>query len=130
MSNPQFVNVFLGRLNQVVIEHNAGTGDRVGEKVALATQNALIEARKKFDEVQSRLIGASIRNAEQIAFLAGLDVLTIPPKAIEEFQSSGKCKDQVVSHLKKEIVPILSSLTIILQEIIRSNQLIILEMIK
>ncbi len=105
LSNPQFVNVFLGRLNQIVIEHNAGTGDKVGEKVALATQNALIEAREKFDEVQSRLIGASIRNAEQIAFLAGLDVLTIPPKAIKEFQESGKPCDQVVSHLKKEIIP-------------------------
>jgi len=105
LSNPQFVNVFLGRLNQVVIEHKAGTGDLVGEKVALATQNALIEAREKFKEVQSRLIGASIRNGDQVAFLAGLDVLTIPPKAIKEFQDSGKSRDQVISHLNKEIMP-------------------------
>jgi len=105
LSNPQFVNVFLGRLNQVVIEHKAGTGDLVGEKVALATQNALIEAREKFKEVQSRLIGASIRNSDQVAFLAGLDVLTIPPKAIKEFQDSGKSRDQVISHLNKEIMP-------------------------
>ena len=105
LSNPQFVNVFLGRLNQVVIDHKAGTGDQVGEKVALATQNALIEAREKFEDVQSRLIGASIRNGDQVAFLAGLDVLTIPPKAIKEFQDSGKSIDQVVSHLKKEIRP-------------------------
>ena len=40
--------------------------------------------------MQSRLIGASIRNGDQVAFLAGLDVLTIPPKAIKEFQDSGK----------------------------------------
>ena len=66
----------------MVIDHKAGTGDQVGEKVALATQNALIEAREKFEDVQSRLIGASIRNGDQVAFLAGLDVLTIPPKAI------------------------------------------------
>ena len=89
----------------MVIDHKAGTGDQVGEKVALATQNALIEAREKFEDVQSRLIGASIRNGDQVAFLAGLDVLTIPPKAIKEFQDSGKSIDQVVSHLKKEIRP-------------------------
>ena len=103
LSNPKFVNVFLGRLNQVVIEHEAGTGDQVGEKVALATQNALIDIREKFKEVHSRLIGASIRNGDQVAFLAGLDILTIPPKAISEFQGSGKSVDQVVTHLNKEI---------------------------
>ena len=31
--------------------------------------------------------------------------MTIPPKAIKEFQESGKPSDQVVSHLKKEIIP-------------------------
>ncbi|MBC8283284.1 MAG: transaldolase [Nitrospinae bacterium] len=105
LSNPDFVNVFLGRLNQVVIDHKAGSGDQVGEKVTLATQNALIEAREKFKDVQSRLIGASVRNGDQVAFLAGMDVLTIPPKAIKDFQESGKSPDQVVSHLTEEIVP-------------------------
>ena len=79
LSNPDFVNVFLGRLNQLVIEHKAGSGDQVGEKVSLSTQNALIEARKNHKKVKSRLIGASVRSGEQVAFLAGLDVLTIPP---------------------------------------------------
>ena len=105
LSNPDFVNVFLGRLNQVVIDHKAGSGDQVGEKVTLATQNALIDAREKYKDVQSRLIGASVRNGEQVAFLAGLDVLTIPPKAIKEFQESGKSADQIVSHLAEDIVP-------------------------
>jgi transaldolase len=77
----------------------------VGEKVTLATQNALIEAREKYKDVHSRLIGASVRNGEQVAFLAGLDVLTIPPKAIKEFQESGKSADQVVSHLAEDILP-------------------------
>ena len=105
ISNPDFVNVFLGRLNQVVIEHKAGSGDQVGEKVTLSTQNALIDARENHQDVQSRLIGASVRNGEQVAFLAGLDVLTIPPKAIKEFQESGKSANDVVSHLDEEIVP-------------------------
>ena len=85
LSNPDFVNVFLGRLNQVVSENSVGGGDLVGEKVTLATQEALLGVRKKYPEVGTRLIGASIRSGEQVAFLAGLDVMTIPPAAMEEF---------------------------------------------
>mgnify|MGYP006423079777 FL=1 len=105
LGNPDFVNVFLGRLNQVIIDHKAGTGELVGEKVTLATQRALLSARENHKEVESRLIAASIRNGEQVAFLAGLDVLTIPPKAIKEFQESGKSQDQVVSHIDDSIEP-------------------------
>ena len=85
LSNPEFVNVFLGRLNQVASENSVGGGDLVGEKVTLATQEALLRVRKQYPEVGTRLIGASIRSGEQVAFLAGLDVMTIPPSAMEEF---------------------------------------------
>ncbi|MBC8286154.1 MAG: transaldolase family protein [Nitrospinae bacterium] len=105
LANPDFVNVFLGRLNQVVIDHKAGTGELVGEKVTLATQRALKSARDNHKGVSSRLIAASIRNGEQVAFLAGLDVLTIPPKAMKEFQESGKPDEQVVSHIDDNIEP-------------------------
>ena len=105
LASPDFVNVFLGRLNQVVIDHKAGTGDLVGEKVTLATQQALRSARDNHKEVNSRLIAASIRNGEQVAFLAGLDVLTIPPAAMKAFQDSGKSAEQVVSHIDDEIDP-------------------------
>ena len=83
LGNPDFVNVFLGRLNQVVMDHKAGTGELVGEKVTLATQRALRSARENYKEVGSRLIAASIRSGEQVAFLAGLDVLTIRSKAMK-----------------------------------------------
>ena len=79
------MNVFLGRLNQVVSENSVGGGDFVGEKVTLATQGALFEVRKKYPEVSTKLIGASIRSGEQVAFLAGIDVMTIPPSAMEDF---------------------------------------------
>ncbi len=105
LANPDFVNVFLGRLNQVVIDHKAGTGELVGEKVTLVTQQVLRSARDKHKDVGSRLIGASIRNGEQVAFLAGLDVLTIPPKAMKEFQESGKSPEQVGSHINDPIEP-------------------------
>ena len=101
LSNPDFVNVFLGRLNQLVIDHKAGTGELVGEKVTLATQRALRSARENYKEVGSRLIAASIRNGEQVAFLAGVDVMTIPPKSMKEFQESGK----PVSHIDDSIEP-------------------------
>ncbi len=103
LSNPDFVNVFLGRLNQLVIDHNAGTGELVGEKVTLATQRALRSARENHKEVGSRLIAASIRNGAQVAFLAGLDVLTIPPKAMVEFQESGMTA--LTSHIDDSIEP-------------------------
>jgi hypothetical protein len=77
----------------------------VGEKVTLATQQALRSARDNHKEVNSRLIAASIRNGEQVAFLAGLDVLTIPPAAMKAFQDSGKSAEQVVSHIDDEIDP-------------------------
>lgn len=105
LASPDFVNVFLGRLNQVVMDHKAGTGDLVGEKVTLATQQALRSARDNHKEVNSRLIAASIRNGEQVAFLAGLDVLTIPPAAMKAFQDSGKLAEQVVSHIDDAIEP-------------------------
>lgn len=105
LANPDFVNVFLGRLNQVVIDHKAGTGELVGEKVTLATQRVLRSARAKHKDVSSRLIAASIRNGEQVAFLAGLDVLTIPPAAMKEFQESGKSSEQVLSHVDDAIEP-------------------------
>ena len=105
MANPDFVNVFLGRLNQVVIDHKAGTGQLVGEKVTLETQRALQSARANHKDVESRLIAASIRNGDQVSFLAGLDVLTIPPAAMKDFQKSGRSPEQVISHIDDTIDP-------------------------
>jgi transaldolase len=105
LSNPDFVNVFLGRLNQVVSENSVGGGDLVGEKVTLATQEALLGARKKYPEVGTRLIGASIRSGEQVAFLAGLDVMTIPPAAMEEFLKMKHPIGTMSSNIGKDINP-------------------------
>jgi len=105
LSNPEFVNVFLGRLNQVVSENSVGGGDLVGEKVTLATQEALLRARKQYPEVGTRLIGASIRSGEQVAFLAGLDVMTIPPSAMEEFLKMKHPVGTMSSNIGKDINP-------------------------
>jgi len=105
LSNPNFVNVFLGRLNQVVSENAVGGGDLVGEKVTLATQEALLRARKQYPEVGTRLIGASIRSGEQVAFLAGLDVMTIPPSAMAEFLEMKHPVGTMRSNIGKDINP-------------------------
>jgi len=103
LSNPNFVNVFLGRLNAVVADNALGSGAGIGEKVTLATQNELLKVRQKFPAIQTRLIAASIRNGEQVACLAGVDVQTIPPKAMQEFQESGQPVEQIRSNLNAEI---------------------------
>ena len=105
LSNPDFVNVFLGRLNQVVTENSVGGGELVGEKVTLATQEALLDARKQYSEISTRLIGASIRSGEQVAFLAGLDVMTIPPAAMEEFLEMKHHVGSIKSNIGKDIQP-------------------------
>lgn len=95
LSNPNYVNVFLGRLNAVVADNSAGSGEWVGEKVTLHTQNAINEVRDQHSDVETRLIAASIRNGDQVATLAGVDVQTIPPAAMKEFQESGRTPDQI-----------------------------------
>ncbi len=105
LSNPAYVNVFLGRLNQVVIDNGMGSGEMVGEKVTLATQQSIREIREKFPEITTKLIGASIRNGGQVGFLAGLDVQTIPPAALKEFQDSGASPDDLKSHVDDAITP-------------------------
>ena len=105
LSNPNFVNIFLGRLNQVVTENSVGGGELVGEKVTLATQEALLDVRKQYSEIGTRLIGASIRSGEQVAFLAGLDVMTIPPGAMEEFLGMKHLVGSMNNNIGKNIQP-------------------------
>ena len=104
LSNPSYVNVFLGRLNQVVMDNSLGSGEMVGEKVTLATQGALWDLRTEDPDVTTRLIGASIRNGDQVGSLAGLDVLTIPPPAMEDFLANGGSKE-IKSHVSDDITP-------------------------
>lgn len=85
LSNPEYVNVFLGRLNAVVKDNGLGDGQLVGEKVTWATQSAIERLRREHPGTKTHLIGASIRDGAQVVRLAGLDVLTIPPGALQEF---------------------------------------------
>jgi transaldolase len=86
IARPAYVNVFLGRLNAFVADNGLGPGENVGEKAALATQRCLLDLRRGGDAATPLLIGASIRSPEQLAALAGVDVLTIPPKVAKAFR--------------------------------------------
>jgi transaldolase len=85
LSNPDYVNVFLGRLNAVVKDNGIGNGKYVGEKAALGSQKTLDRVRREDPTIKSRQIAASIRDGRQVADLAGVDVLTMPPSALQEF---------------------------------------------
>ncbi len=84
LAQPRFVNVFLGRLNSVVARNKLGDGRCVGERAVLASQQVVRELRKDFG-MQTRQIGASLRHAEQVRDLSGLDVLTMPAKVAGAF---------------------------------------------
>jgi transaldolase len=86
IARPAYVNVFLGRLNAFVADNKLGSGENIGEKAALATQRRLLELRRQGDAAVPLLIGASIRSPEQLAAIAGVDVLTIPPKVAMAFR--------------------------------------------
>ncbi len=85
LTQPAYVNVFLGRLNAFVADNRLGDGRNVGEKATLATQRALVSLRAS-GRTRSHLIGASMREGGQVATLAGLDVFTMPPKVAEEYR--------------------------------------------
>jgi transaldolase len=83
LAQPSFVNVFLGRLNSFVADNALGNGDYVGEKATLASQAAIRELRET-KGFSTRQIGASFREWEQYVNLAGIDVITAPPKVAEQ----------------------------------------------
>lgn len=87
LTQPGYVNVFMGRLNAFVIDSKLGDGENIGEKATLATQQALIALRKA-GRTNSHLIGASMRSGKQLGSLAGLDVFTMPPKVAAEYRKN------------------------------------------
>ena len=88
LAGPAFVNVFLGRLNSFVADNGLGDGQYVGERATLASQ-AQIRRLRDSRKTPTRQIGASFRAGEQVCNLAGVDVLTMPPKVARQFLDLG-----------------------------------------
>jgi hypothetical protein len=76
---PSYVNVFLGRLNSFAMDNGLGSGDCVGEKATLASQ-AIVRELRYTRGLPTRQIGVSFRTWQQCLNLAGIDVITAPPK--------------------------------------------------
>ena len=101
LSKPNYCNVFLGRLNAVVADNKLGDGKYVGEKTTLASQKGVRDLREAHDDIPTHQIAASMRNADQMLSLAGLDVYTIPPKAVEEFYKNSPNPADIVGRMQE-----------------------------
>lgn len=101
LARPAYLNVFMGRLNSFVADNKLGDGEHVGEKATLATQRELARLREA-GRAHSKLIGASIRSGDQVAAVAGTDVLTIPTKAAAQYAGKPD-RARPVSHVKDEL---------------------------
>ncbi|MCP5041295.1 MAG: transaldolase [bacterium] len=86
LARPTWVNVFMGRLNSFVKDSGFGDGLNIGEKATLAS-NRMLRDIEQCDGYRVRQIGASIRGGQQVHDLLGIDVMTIPTGAADEFMA-------------------------------------------
>ncbi|MFP4354843.1 MAG: transaldolase family protein [Phycisphaerae bacterium] len=107
IAEPAYVNVFLGRLNSFVADNDLGDGEYVGEKATLASQAAIQKLRRAAG-IETRQIGASYRQGQQVADLAGIDVMTMPPKVASEFLELDIDPDQLTDKTETIYEPRLS----------------------
>lgn len=77
VTHANYCNVFLGRLGAYVADHGLGDGTNVGEKATIASQRIVRELTGT-RETPTRQIAASLRDAEQLFALGGVDVFTMP----------------------------------------------------
>jgi transaldolase len=104
ISRPNFVNVFLGRLNSFVQTNKLGTGEYVGERAALASHKAVQELRRN-GLTPARQIAASLRDGQQVANLLGIDVMTMPPKVADEFLGMDIPEEQITDRTGADYRP-------------------------
>ncbi|MGQ7870300.1 transaldolase family protein [Sunxiuqinia sp. sy24] len=77
ITQPNYLNVFLGRLGAYIKDNGLGDGSGAGEKTVLSTQRWVSKLTSN-NKVPTKLIAASLRSASQLEDMAGVDVYTIP----------------------------------------------------
>lgn len=77
LARPDYVNVFLGRIGAYLADNRLGDAGVIGERAAWASQHA-VRALAVGRASSTRQIAASLRDAEQLPRLAGIDVITMP----------------------------------------------------
>lgn len=83
LAQPDYVNVFLGRLGAYCKDNGLGSGDGIGERAVLSSQKWVNKMNMQYG-LSTKLIAASLRSAAQLEKLAGTDVFTIPVKVAAE----------------------------------------------
>jgi transaldolase len=91
IARPDYVNVFLGRISSYITENNLGDGSGAGEMAVIASQN-WVKGLSEENPWPTKQIAASLRDHRQIESLAGINVLTIPPKVAAAGHSELKGK--------------------------------------
>jgi transaldolase len=108
IGRPRFVNVFLGRLNQFIIENKLGDGAYVGERTTVASQETLRRLRRTYD-LPCHQIAASFRDGQQVRDLAGVDVLTMPAKVAKGFLDLGLPTRDIANRSRQDYKPSLAA---------------------
>jgi len=78
-AQPDYLNVFLGRIGAFMMDNKLGDGSGAGEMAVISSQN-WVTAFSAQNQWQTKLIAASLRHHNQLELLAGTDVFTMPPK--------------------------------------------------
>ena len=96
---PSYVNVFLGRLNSYIADQQLGDGKLVGEKAVLASQH-VVKNLSQDNREPTRQIAASLRTADQLPYLVGIDVFTMPVNVAAD--AKGELSGEWESSLENE----------------------------
>lgn len=80
---PDYVNIFVGRINDYIFYNKLGDGSGAGEMAAISSQN-WVTALSSENTWQTRLVAASFRNYKHLELLAGTDIFTMPPEVVIE----------------------------------------------
>ena len=104
IAKPNFVNVFLGRLNSFTADNDLGNGLYVGEKATIASHLAVSGIRQTHS-TPTRQIAASLRDGRQVPDLAGVSVFTMPPKVAGEFLDMNISPKQITDQTGQNYEP-------------------------
>jgi transaldolase len=96
-AQPDYLNVFLGRVGAFMMNNKLGDGSGAGEMAVISSQN-WVTAFSAQNVWQTKLIAASLRHYNQLELLAGTDVFTIPPKVASEGRKSLRGKFSIRTH--------------------------------
>ncbi len=101
LGRPRYVNVFLGRLSSFIVDNKLGDGRYIGERATLASQ-ATVRSLGETLGLDTMQIGASFREPGQVRDLAGIDVMTMPPKVASGFLELGLKPEEVTDHVAEQ----------------------------